>query len=61
MYSVRVKKNSKAKFETVKQDKWKLSEAVLWAQGYQEALKVTPKYYQLQIAIFFNDRKVLEL
>lgn len=61
MYSVRLKTAVKHRYETVKKDDWKLSEAVLWAQGYREALKCSSKYSQYHIAVFFNDRMVVEL
>lgn len=61
MYSVKLKRTKNSRYETVKADNWKLSEAVLWAQGYREALKVTPKYYCLDIAIFCGNKKVCDL
>ena len=61
MYSVRIKTAVKNRYETVKRDSWTLQEAVLWAQGYNEAIKCVSKYSQMRIAIFFNERKVCEL
>lgn len=61
MYSVRIKTAVKNRYETVKRDDWKLSEAVLWAQGYNEAIKCVSKYSQMSIAVFYKERKVCEL